>query len=295
MLKSLTNIFRADELVGFKDSVEDYKPYKLQPTAKELPNFFCINPIKSYSDLKYENISEFRNFLVEFDSARLSTQERWVAESGMPYSLKTFSGNKSYHYIIALDSSIELQEYRQLAAIILEFIFRGKADESCKNPNRLSRTPGAIRGGKEQKLIEQSPAISPDALREWVYEINKNAWFSYKVAEQAEGERRAKANEYVRANGVDAADSNKLLQIFFPEWEQVLANDKVATGRRHSVAVSAAIKMYQCGLDPDKIADKITSFLQSNGKGASAWQEASGVVSWVTKRIAPFNFDQNVD
>lgn len=293
MLKSLNEIFKADEYVGFKDKVEEYTPYKLQPSALSIPTFYCINPIKSYSDLKYENIKEFRNILVEFDSARLSTQERWVKESGMPYSLKTFSGNKSFHYIIALNKGIELQEYKQLAAIILQYIFRGRADESCKNPNRLSRTPGAIRKdtGVEQKLIEQLPAISIDQLQEWVYETNKNAWLSYKVAKASEEETRQNITSYIEVNGTH--DTAKLIGMFFPEWEQVLGNTKVAAGRRHSVAVNCAIKMHQCGMGSDIIKEKLTTFLENNGK-RGAWAEAQQIIGWVTKRIAQYDFDQDI-
>lgn len=292
MLKSLSEIFREGENIGFKDSVEDYKPYKLQPFATSSPTFYCINPIKTYNDLKYENIKEFRNILVEFDSARLSTQERWVRESGMPYSLKTFSGNKSFHYVIALNEGVELEEYKQLAAIILQFIFRGKADESCKNPNRLSRTPGAMRGDVEQTLIEQLPAISVDRLREWVYETNLNAWLSYKVAKQSEENKRQRIVEYIKTNG--PKDTSKLIEMYFPEWEQVLGNNRVAAGRRHLVAMNAAIKLYQCGVNTDSIAERLVTFLENNGK-RGAWAESQQIIGWVTKRIAQYDFESEID
>lgn len=289
MLNQFNNIFKQDEIIGFKDNVEDYQPYKLQPSATTLPNFYCINPIKSYSDLKYENIKEFRNFLIEFDSARLSTQERWVKETGLPYSLQTFSGSKSYHFIVSLNKGIELEEYKQLAAIMLKYIFRDKADESCANPNRLSRTPGAMRGEKEQKLIAQLPAIEPDQLRHWVYEVHKNCYMSYKVNKEIEEERRFKTQQLYNTGSADSAD---LINIFIPDWQQILMSDKVSAGNRHRTAVGVGIKLYQCGMDPDTLLEHTQTFLELNGKSNGAYKEAHNIITWISKRIVPYNFDQ---
>ncbi len=289
MLKSLSNIFEPHHKVGFKDELYDAKPYALLNEDVAPPMFYCINPLISYNNLKYENLAEYRNILVEFDGARLTTQQRWVEESGLPYSLKTFSGSKSFHYIISLNEGVPREEYAQLAAIILKYIFRNKADDSCANPNRLSRTPGAMRNGVEQKLLEQKVAISPQQLRDWINTAHKSAVISYEVNKQIELERRhkvqVKVNEGVR-------DYQELLQIFAPDWQQMLKNDKVVAGRRHSVGLGIAIKLYQCGMHMDELTQHIAGFLESNGKGAGSWQEASQIVAWVARRVVPFEFDE---
>jgi hypothetical protein len=289
MLKELNKIFEPHHKVGFKDELYDAQPYELRNEEVSPPSFYCINPLLSYDNLKYENLAEYRNMLVEFDGARLSTQERWVREAGLPYSLKTFSGSKSFHYIVSLSEGVTREEYAKLAAIILKYIFRNKADDSCANPNRLSRTPNAMRGDVKQELLEQSSSIRPQQLRDWINNAHKSAVMSYEVNKEIESERRhrvqIRVNEGVR-------DHEELLQIFAPEWQQMLRNDRVAAGRRHSVGLGIAIKLYQCGMNPDDLAQHISEFLERNGKGVGSWQEASQIVAWVARRVTPFEFDE---
>jgi hypothetical protein len=87
-------------------------------------------------------------------------------------------------------------------------------------------------------------------------------------------------------------DHEELLQIFAPEWEQILNNSKVAAGNRHSVGLDIAIKLYQCGMQMDQLTQHISEFLERNGKGVGSWQEASQIVAWVARRVIPFEFDE---
>lgn len=184
---------------------------------------------------------------------------------------------------------LEKRRAAQLAAIILKYVFRNKADDSCANPNRLSRTPGALRNGVEQKLLEQKASISPQQLRDWIETAHKGASISYEVNKEIELERRHKVQ--VRVNeGV--RDYKELLQIFAPDWHHMLQNDKVAAGRRHSAGLGIAIKLYQCGMPMDELTQHIAEFLGKNGKGTGSWQEASQIVAWVARRVVPFEFDE---
>src|SRR4051794_13683188 len=62
--------------------------------------FFCINPLSGKR--KDRNVTAYRNFLLEFDTICLEEQLRTVKDSDLPYTSRTFSGMKSYHFIISL-------------------------------------------------------------------------------------------------------------------------------------------------------------------------------------------------
>lgn len=129
--------------------------------------FFSINALHPSKDLcpteDYHNVDKprradgnvvcFRNFLVEIDSMPLDLQIKYVRDL-VPVSTITYSGGKSYHFIISLAQPCEdIDEYRTVARRLLKLL--DKADHSCKNPSRLSRVPGAIRKKQdvEQRLV----------------------------------------------------------------------------------------------------------------------------------------------
>ena len=55
-----------------------------------------------------DNVTSLRNFLLEFDGIPLEDQLKVVKESGIPYSAITYSGSKSYHFIVSLARSKSL-------------------------------------------------------------------------------------------------------------------------------------------------------------------------------------------
>lgn len=286
-----TGIFERPALIGYKNSVQDYVPTALDMNS--IQNFYCINPIKTMNNLKYENISKFKNFLIEFDKMKLEKQKVLVAKKGLPYALATFSGSKSNHYIVSVQEGFELAEYKQLAAIMLRFIFKGQADKSCANPNRLSRTPFAMRGENEQELLEAKHAIKADDLRHWVYETNKNAYFSYLVAKEEDEEIVARAQSLAKGRAPSKELTSELLETFCPNWFDIIESKDVGEGGRHAAALGIGIKLRQCNMDVNEIQTHITTFLENNGKKA-AQKEARSIVSWIISKpsIVPFAFQE---
>lgn len=144
----------------------------------EYDTFFCINSLDSVNDRNPEasyhdtkkprradcNVTCFRNFLIELDSMALESQIEYVT-SRVPVTSITYSGGKSYHFIISLETPLQtLQEYKTLAARLHAHL--PLADKSCKNPSRLSRLPFATRKdtGKEQTLVQLNSRIALQAL-----------------------------------------------------------------------------------------------------------------------------------
>lgn len=111
--------------------------------------FLSINPLKGKR--KDSNVTKFRNFLIEIDNLDLGQQLRVVLDR-VPVSAITYSGGKSYHFIISLDTPVTEAEYKEITKRLHALI--PEADRATKNPSRLSRLPKAVRKdtGKLQKI-----------------------------------------------------------------------------------------------------------------------------------------------
>jgi len=125
--------------------------------------FFCINPVKLFR--KDDSIAVYRNILIEFD--KLPLKEQIEFSHTIPFTSLTFSGGKSYHYIISLKEPCkDIKEYKALVKRIYDKLL--DCDKSTSNPSRLSRTPGAMRGDIEQKLLVVNHRISRFDLDLWL-------------------------------------------------------------------------------------------------------------------------------
>lgn len=146
------------------------------PNPEDL--FFSINELDEYTDKEptqeYHspkrprradcNVVCYRNFLIELDGMPLEDQVAYV-RSRVPVTSIVFSGSKSYHFIISLETPLATKaEYDDVARRLLALL--PAADRSCKNPSRLSRLPFRIRPetGKEQELIYLGERVKNEEL-----------------------------------------------------------------------------------------------------------------------------------
>ena len=127
----------------------------------------ALNPMKHGFRVD-DNCSAYRNFLVEMDCAPLPEQLAYIKKMGMPYSAVVFSGNKSLHFLISLDTDLPSEKvYRIFSEWILSIITL--ADQATKNPSRSIRIPGAMRDtGKLQELTEYVGPIKIADLINWL-------------------------------------------------------------------------------------------------------------------------------
>lgn len=136
--KFLQLLFEPGELTCFATT-----PYDTALSAQPAENseFFSINAMQnSRADA---NVISYRNFLIELDSVPLQQQIALVTAK-IPVSTIVFSGSKSYHFIVSLQTPLASEaEYRKVWRGLFEAI--PEADKSTKNPSRLSRLPGTIR------------------------------------------------------------------------------------------------------------------------------------------------------
>jgi hypothetical protein len=183
-------LFDEGEHTCFSHTNTGTKVYNIDEDHEYAANwaaFYCINPLHPTKDLnpteEYhnadrprrcdKNVIVFRNILIEMDSIPVADQAEYIKSIGMPYTTAVFSGGKSNHYIISLETPISDEKaYRKL----VERIHRacgGKTvvDVACKNPSRFSRFPNAKRidkGDTIQTLIDVKQRIKNSDLEAWL-------------------------------------------------------------------------------------------------------------------------------
>lgn len=126
----------------------------------------ALNPIKGWR--VDSNCIKLRNFLVEMDTGSVDEQMAYIKRSGLPYSAAIFSGNKSLHFLVSIDTDLPNENtYRMFSEWILNIITL--ADQNTKNPSRSIRIPGAIRDtGKSQDLVEYKGPVKIRDLVSWL-------------------------------------------------------------------------------------------------------------------------------
>jgi len=141
------------------------KSETIYPKPEELI-LVALNPINGFR--QDVNCTTFRNFLVEMDYGPLPEQLSYIKKLGMPYSAIVFSGNKSLHFLISLDTDLPNEKiYRAFSEWILNIITL--ADQNTKNPSRSIRIPGAYREpGKLQTLNELKGPVKIEELTKWL-------------------------------------------------------------------------------------------------------------------------------
>lgn len=176
----LTDLFQSSDSIYFMFQGANKLPIAgfhatLAESIDEVPHYFSINPICNAQNRNTKakkhprasiNVTAFRNFLFELDSTPLDVQENLLRfiQPRIPIAQVTYSGSNSLHAIISVADTLPFKvhtetgiaEYSQawkaldaeLRFIASEF-FSSKIeklfDTQCKDPARLSRTPGAIR------------------------------------------------------------------------------------------------------------------------------------------------------
>lgn len=148
-------------------------------------SFIAINPLHLDRDLnpteEYHktdkgrradiNVSSYRNILIEMDQMELPAQLEHMRMIELPYSTCVFSGGKSYHWILSLQTPISTRtEYNRLVSRVYKAVGRDLVDQACKNPSRFSRVPGHVRIDKNriQDLIAVNGRVDNTRLETWL-------------------------------------------------------------------------------------------------------------------------------
>lgn len=144
------NAYKLIEKLRNANSIEEVFPeYNSQAGI-----LFCVNPMKVGRRLN-ENVTSFRNALIEYDDISKEEQIERLLDSGLPILSMTDSGNKSVHAIVRVDASNAKDYKRKVVELYgaLEAKYGSPCDPANKNPSRLTRLAGATRGMNTQQLL----------------------------------------------------------------------------------------------------------------------------------------------
>lgn len=151
-------LFNCNEWVNSSGSVKETRSMPVS-MAKVAPHqYVCVNPLQVGKSRKQRNLGAYRNFVIERDGDEsIEDQLAWADSIGLPYATAVHSGNKSVHFVIALEYDVGSAEYKKLA-MALKTVLPG-VDKSCIEAARLTRAPAA-----NQPVLVTRNRISPKDL-----------------------------------------------------------------------------------------------------------------------------------
>ena len=128
-----------------------------------------FNPMDG-KGVKNENVAQFRYALVESDNMDLEKQNAIVRELELPIATLVYSGSKSIHAVVRIEATNK-EEYKKRVDYLYKICKKNglNVDEQNKNPSRLSRLPGFMRGEKKQFIIDTN--IGKTSWDEWYQHI----------------------------------------------------------------------------------------------------------------------------
>jgi hypothetical protein len=167
-LEVMRVLFNEGEYAAFGQTVYDVRnvcdPFQTV-AQKPLPVYTSLNPIMRRTTKCDANVSTLRNFLFEIDSMPLIEQIGVMEGKGVPYSVITYSGGKSYHFVLSLEEELPLDLWEHYMTWIhraLPFI-----DHAPKAESVWTRYPEAIRPdtGRVQEVETITDRMPLGALR----------------------------------------------------------------------------------------------------------------------------------
>lgn len=112
-----------------------------------------FNPL-SGNGVRNVDVTEYRYALVESDTVSREMQLSIIKALELPCAAIVDSGGKSIHAIVRVDAR-DHSEYRDRVERLYQVCRKNGLDVDAqnKNPSRLSRMPGAVRGDSMQRLV----------------------------------------------------------------------------------------------------------------------------------------------
>ncbi|HAB94192.1 MAG TPA: DNA primase [Lachnospiraceae bacterium] len=132
-----------------------------------------FNPLDG-NGVNNENVTDFRYALVESDNMDLEAQNGLIRQLNLPVAVLLYSGGKSVHAIVRIEAD-DKKEYQERVNYLYDICKKNGMviDTQNRNPSRLSRMPGCIRGDKKQYIIDTNIGCkSWDEWKEWTEAVN---------------------------------------------------------------------------------------------------------------------------
>lgn len=132
-----------------------------------------FNPLDG-NGVNNENVTDFRYALVESDSMDIEAQNGLIRQLNLPVAVLVHSGGKSLHAIVRIDAN-DKKEYQERVNYLYDICRKNgmEIDTQNRNPSRLSRLPGCMRGEKKQFIVDTNIGCkSWNEWKEWTEAVN---------------------------------------------------------------------------------------------------------------------------
>lgn len=258
-------MFRDGESVCLARTVFDVRS---QPVSLNNEHrFVSINPLAAGSTRANANISEHRNFLVEFDGGDLASQLADIVAKELPFATLVFSGSKSIHAIVSLTDSVTKDDWQQ-ASEYLRVIFP-KSDGKVKDASRLTRLAGGFRdNGVEQELLAVGKRISPKKFAAWLMRFHKA------INRFEESKKRKEANIVSGGGQVSSWVFELITDGKMPEHK----------ASRHDAIRDAGVALYRSGThDLDTVERLLYQAADKLGIERDVTQEINGIIKMLAR------------
>jgi hypothetical protein len=179
-------IFDPEDWTCFGNKVQETGVTPHNSPFGRTKKWFAINPLDSKFDRcptegwhKQDkprrakcNVTKFRNIMIEQDSCPIPDQKAHIKAVRFPYSTCVYSGGKSLHFIVSLETPLANEtEYRcWWKAIFKIFSDNGASlDPATVNPACFSRCPNAFREdkGQTQHLLKLNSRVKNSDMMAW--------------------------------------------------------------------------------------------------------------------------------
>lgn len=131
--------------------------------------WICFNPVDGRGRSN-DNVTDYRFALIESDNMDLGKQAALIRQLALPCAALVYSGGKSLHAIVRVEAA-DYAEYRRRVDYLYETCQKNglELDQQNRNPSRLSRMPGVVRGSQKQVLLDTNCGKSCWAeWQEWI-------------------------------------------------------------------------------------------------------------------------------
>ena len=153
-------------------------------TNQDAGVWVCFNPMDG-TGRRNANVTSYRYALVESDTQDIDTQYAILQDLKLPIRMLVHSGGKSLHAIVHI-GAVDYKQYQERVDYLYTVCRKHGlvVDTQDKNPSRLSRLPGFMRGEKRQYIVDRNIGFSDYV--EWQHYIEDEMVEPLKVDNLAE-------------------------------------------------------------------------------------------------------------
>lgn len=142
---------------------------------KDAGAWIRINPLDG-EGVSNKNVAKYQYALVESDSLTLERQNELFRKLQLPIATLTYSAGKSLHALVKVEAR-NYPEYQERVHYLYTVLNKNgiEIDTQDKNPSRLSRLPGFVRGDDKQFLIDTNIGRANwDDWKDYIEDLNDN-------------------------------------------------------------------------------------------------------------------------